>query len=147
TRARHLPFSADDQLHYVRRIDDVARLNAALATLAPGSAVGVIGGGFIGAETATALRTRGFHPIVLEVARRPLLGVLGEEVSTWLLGLARGAGVELRVEQMIRDVVESAGGFTISFDDGSELKVGTVLAGVGVITNVEWLPLSGLEGG
>jgi 3-phenylpropionate/trans-cinnamate dioxygenase ferredoxin reductase subunit len=145
TRARHLTFGADDKIHYLRRLEDVTRINDDLATLVPDSAVGVIGGGFIGAETATALRTRGFHPIVLEVARRPLLGVLGEQVSTWLLGLARSAGVELRVEQMIRDVVESAGGFTISFDDGSELKVGTVLAGVGVTTNVEWLASSGLE--
>src|ERR1017187_5449304 len=145
TRARHLTFSADDKIHYLRRLEDVTRINDDLATLVPDSAVGVIGGGFIGAETATALRTRGFHPIVLEVARRPLLGVLGEQVSTWLLGLARSAGVELRVEQMIRDVVESAGGFTISFDDGSELNVGTVLAGMGVITNVEWLASSGLE--
>ena len=144
TRARHLPFSADDQLHYVRRIDDVARLNAALATLTPGSAVGVIGGGFIGAETATALRTRGFHPVVLEVARRPLLGVLGESVSTWLLGLAKAADVELRVEQKISDVVQSSDGFAVLFDDASTLHVGAVIVGVGVITNAEWLASSGL---
>jgi NADPH-dependent 2,4-dienoyl-CoA reductase/sulfur reductase-like enzyme len=144
TRARHLPFSADDQLHYVRRIDDVARLNAALATLTPGSAVGVIGGGFIGAETATALRTRGFRPVVLEVARRPLLGVLGESVSTWLLGLARAADVELRVEQKISDVVQSSDGFAVLFEDASTLDVGAVIVGVGVITNVEWLASSGL---
>lgn len=143
-RARHLPFSADDQLHYVRRIDDVARLNAALATLTPGSAVGVIGGGFIGAETATALRTRGFRPVVLEVARRPLLGVLGESVSTWLLGLARAADVELRVEQKISDVVQSSDGFAVLFEDASTLDVGAVIVGVGVITNVEWLASSGL---
>jgi NADPH-dependent 2,4-dienoyl-CoA reductase/sulfur reductase-like enzyme len=144
TRARHLPFSADDQLHYIRRIDDVARLNTELATLAPCSAVGVIGGGFIGAETATALRTRGFHPVVLEVARRPLLGVLGDDVSTWLLGLARAADVELRVEQKISDVVQSREGFAISFEDASALDVGAVIVGVGVITNVEWLASSGL---
>jgi NADPH-dependent 2,4-dienoyl-CoA reductase/sulfur reductase-like enzyme len=144
TRARRLPFSADDQLHYVRRIDDVARLNAALATLAPGSAVGVIGGGFIGAETATALRTRGFRPVVLEVARRPLLGVLGESVSTWLLGLAKAADVELRVEQKISDVVRSSDGFAVLFEDASTLDVGAVIVGVGVVMNVEWLASSGL---
>jgi 3-phenylpropionate/trans-cinnamate dioxygenase ferredoxin reductase subunit len=144
-RARHLAFSAGDKIHYLRRLEDVVRINGALATLAPGSSVGVIGGGFIGAETATALHTRGFHPIVLEVARRPLLGVLGEQVSTWLLGLARNAGVELRVEQVISDVVESAGGLTITFADGSDLDVGCVIAGVGVSANVEWLESSGLQ--
>jgi NADPH-dependent 2,4-dienoyl-CoA reductase/sulfur reductase-like enzyme len=144
TRARRLPFSADDRIHTIRRLDDIRRLNIDLASLEPGSAVGIIGGGFIGAETATALHTRGFRPIVFEVASRPLVGILGEEVSTWLMGLARGADVELRVEQKINDVTESPGGLSISFDDGADEEVGAVIVGVGVQTNVEWLESSGL---
>jgi NADPH-dependent 2,4-dienoyl-CoA reductase/sulfur reductase-like enzyme len=73
-----------------------------------------------------------------------LVGILGEEVSTWLMGLAHGADVELRVEQKISDVTESPGGLRISFDDGTEEEVGAVVVGVGVQTNVEWLDSSGL---
>jgi NADPH-dependent 2,4-dienoyl-CoA reductase/sulfur reductase-like enzyme len=144
TRARRLPFSADDRIHTIRRLDDIRRLNSDLATLDPGSSVGIIGGGFIGAETATALHTRGYRPIVFEVASRPLVGILGEEVSTWLYGLAQGADVELRVEQKINDVTESSDGLRISFDDGTAEEVGAVIVGVGVQTNVEWLDSSGL---
>jgi len=143
-RARRLPFSADDRIHVIRRLDDIRRLNSDLASLSPGSAVGIIGGGFIGAETATALRTRGYRPIVFEVASRPLVGILGDEVSAWLMVLAQDAGVELRVEQKIGDVTESPGGLSISFDDGTDQEVGAVIVGVGVQTNVEWLDSSGL---
>jgi NADPH-dependent 2,4-dienoyl-CoA reductase/sulfur reductase-like enzyme len=144
TRARRLPFSADDRIHTIRRLDDIRRLNGDLSSLDPGSAVGIIGGGFIGAETATALHTRGYRPIVFEAASRPLVGVLGEEVSTWLMGLARGADIELRVEQKINDVTESSGGLRISIENGPDEEVGAVIVGVGVQTNVEWLDSSGL---
>jgi 3-phenylpropionate/trans-cinnamate dioxygenase ferredoxin reductase component len=145
TKARHLDVTADGRLHYVRRIADVERLDEELATIAPGSAIGIIGGGFIGAETATALKTRGFRPVVLEAASRPLVGVLGERVSSWLMGLASAADVELRVDQHIEDVIESAEGLRILFGDESDLVVTTIIAGIGVTPNVEWLSSSGLQ--
>jgi NADPH-dependent 2,4-dienoyl-CoA reductase/sulfur reductase-like enzyme len=144
TRARRLAFSADNRIHTIRRLEDIRKLNGDLASIEPDGVIGVIGGGFIGAETATALKTRGFRPIVFEAASRPLVTILGEEVSTWLLGLAKSAGIELRVEQKIKDVAESATGLTVSFDGASDEEVGVVIVGVGVETNVEWLASSGL---
>jgi NADPH-dependent 2,4-dienoyl-CoA reductase/sulfur reductase-like enzyme len=143
-RARHLPFSSDDRVHYLRRIDDVVRLNRDLEALEPGGVVAVIGGGFIGAECASALHTRGLRPVVLEAAPRPLIGVLGEQVSAWLLGLASAVGIELRVNQVIDDVVEYGDGLRVMLSDGSSLDAGVVIVGVGVETNVEWLSGSGL---
>jgi NADPH-dependent 2,4-dienoyl-CoA reductase/sulfur reductase-like enzyme len=145
TRARRLPFSADEKVHVVRRLEDVRQLNKDLARLEPDRVVGIIGGGFIGAETATALHTRGFKPVVLEAASRPLVAVLGEHVSSWLFQLASHAGVELRVNQKIRDVVDSKNGVRIVFEEEDDLEVGAVVVGVGVHTNDEWLSSSGLE--
>ena len=145
TRARTLPFSAGDRVHTLRRFDDVRRLNADLATLDAGAVVVVIGGGFIGAEVATALHTRGFRPIVLEAAPRPLIGVLGDEVSSWLLRLPEDFGVELRVAQEIEDVKESDGGLRVDFASGVPLEAGAVVVGVGAVANVEWLADSGLR--
>ena len=53
-RARQLAFSAVEKLHTLRSRADVERLNHDLISLAPGSVVGVIGGGFIGAEVGTS---------------------------------------------------------------------------------------------
>jgi NADPH-dependent 2,4-dienoyl-CoA reductase/sulfur reductase-like enzyme len=144
-RARQLEFSAGEKLHTVRTRADVERLNRDLGSLAPGGVVGVIGGGFIGAEVATSLHQRGFVPIVLEAAERPLVNVLGPEVSSWLVELPAAAGIEMRNDQQIIDVVERGGTFVISFADGTEMTVGAVVVGAGAVVNDEWLATSGLE--
>lgn len=143
-RARRLPFDADRRLHTVRTRSDVARLDRELATTAPGSVIAVIGGGFIGAEVATALHTRGYRVVVLEVAERPLINVLGATVASWLETLASAAGVELRTEQHIRDVLEVDDGLDVVFDDASVLRAALVIVGAGAHTNDEWLATSGL---
>ena len=144
TRARRLPFSADAEILTLRNRDDELRMRLELEALAPGSAIAVIGGGFIGAEVATQLKSRGFVPIVLEVATRPLIGVLGPEVSSWLERLAADVQIELRNEQRISDVVADDEGYAVRFEDGGELRASMVIVGAGALPNFEWLEGSGL---
>ncbi len=144
TRARRLPFSADDHVLTLRNRDDELRMRHELQKLDEGSVVAVIGGGFIGAEVATQLKSRGFVPVVLEAAARPLIGVVGAEVSSWLERLAADAQIELRNDQRIRDVERDADGFVIRFDDGDDLRAALVVVGAGALPNFEWLKGSGL---
>jgi NADPH-dependent 2,4-dienoyl-CoA reductase/sulfur reductase-like enzyme len=144
TRARRLPFSADAQILTLRNRDDELRMRLELEQLAPGSVIAVIGGGFIGAEVATQLKSRGFVPIVLEAATRPLVGVLGPDVSSWLERLAADAEIELRNDQRISDVERDDEGFVIRFEGGGELRATTVVVGAGALPNFEWLEDSGL---
>jgi NADPH-dependent 2,4-dienoyl-CoA reductase/sulfur reductase-like enzyme len=145
TRARYLGYSADAAVNTLRNRNDVEKLLAKINELEPGSVVGVIGGGFIGAEAATALHTRGFVPIVLEAAVRPLVGALGDEVSQWLEGVPGQSGVELRNNQKIIDVVVDANHYVIQFKDESELRVRALIVGAGAVANVEWLASSSLH--
>ncbi|MHB8517656.1 MAG: NAD(P)/FAD-dependent oxidoreductase [Acidimicrobiales bacterium] len=142
--ARPLSFPSSGALATLRTFDDVTRLDAALNALAPESVVVIIGGGFVGAEAATSLKARGFTPIVLEVAPRPLIGALGDEVSAWLATIGTDFGVEVRTDQRLRDVRSLEGGFVIDFDDGSTLTAGWVLAAVGSTLDLAWLERSGL---
>jgi NADPH-dependent 2,4-dienoyl-CoA reductase/sulfur reductase-like enzyme len=144
TRARHLGYSADALLPTLRNRDDLEVLEASLERAGAGSTAAVIGGGFIGAEVATALHTRGFVPLVLEAAPRPLLWVLGPEVSQWLEGLAGAVGVELRTSQHISDVRVHDDQFVV-MQEGNDLVVPTVIVGAGAVVNDEWLATSGLE--
>ncbi len=140
TRARRIPFSDESLVHTIRNRKDIEGLNALLATVPEGATVAVIGGGFIGAETATALKARGLTPVVLEALQRPLIGALGDQASQWLLPLASNAEIELRTSQVIRDVSDGS----VVFADGSSLEVAAVVLGVGAEVNTEWLQSSGL---
>jgi 3-phenylpropionate/trans-cinnamate dioxygenase ferredoxin reductase component len=143
-RARRIAFSADDEILTLRNRDDELRMRLALEGLEPGSVIAVIGGGFIGAEVATQLKSRGFVPIVLEVAERPLIAVLGPEVSSWLERLAADVDIELRSDQHISDVERDGDTFIVRFEDGSELRAAVVVLGAGALPNFEWLESSGL---
>ena len=140
TRARRISFSDESLVHTIRNRKDIEGLNALLATVPEGATVAVIGGGFIGAETATALKARGLTPVVLEALQRPLIGALGDQASQWLLPLASNAEIELRTSQVIRDVSDGR----VVFADGSSLEVAAVVLGVGAEVNTEWLQSSGL---
>jgi NADPH-dependent 2,4-dienoyl-CoA reductase/sulfur reductase-like enzyme len=142
--ARSLSFPSSGALPTLRNYDDVTRLIDQLSALAPESVVAIIGGGFIGAEAATSIKARGLTPIVLEVAPRPLIGVLGDEVSMWLASIAEDFGVEVRTSQRLLDVRSDDVGVVISFEDGSTLKAGAVLAAVGSTLDLAWLEGSGL---
>ena len=140
TRAKRISFSDESLVHTIRNRKDIEGLNALLATVPEGATIAVIGGGFIGAEAATALKARGLTPVVLEALQRPLIGALGDQASQWLLPLASNAEIELRISQVIRDVSDGS----VVFADGSSLEVAAVVLGVGAEVNTEWLQSSGL---
>lgn len=144
TRARRLPFSADNDVFAMRTLDDARRLVAACDALPAHATVAVIGGGFIGAEVATALHARELRPIVIEAQVRPLQGILGDVVATWLEGLPEAAGIELRVQQQVNDVVRHKNGFLITTPHDA-LEADLVVVGVGAVPNIEWLHDSGLN--
>lgn len=145
TRARALGFASSGELMTLRSVDDELRLEAVLAQLAPESVVAIIGGGFIGAEAATSLKARGYVPVVLEAAERPLISVLGDEVSSWLALMAKAADIDVRTGQAVSDVVPIEGGFEIRFEGSPALRARAVLAAVGSQLETGWLDSSGLR--
>jgi NADPH-dependent 2,4-dienoyl-CoA reductase/sulfur reductase-like enzyme len=143
-RARPLSYPSSGELATLRSYDDALRLCETLDGLAPDSVVVIIGGGFIGGEAATSIKARGLVPIVLEAAERPLITVLGDEVSAWLQLMAEPAGIDLRTRQQIRDVALSESGATVYLEDGKAIEASAVLAAVGSAFDLEWLASSGL---
>ena len=143
SRARLLPVAAGARPYVLRSRADAELLLGAVGVVGEGATVVVVGGGFVGAEVATSLRTRGLAPVVLEALDRPLVAALGEEVSGWLEHLAGDFGVELRCNERVVDVVAVDAGSRVELVDGA-LTSPVVVVAAGSAPNVEWLGGSGL---
>jgi 3-phenylpropionate/trans-cinnamate dioxygenase ferredoxin reductase component len=141
---RRLPVpGADlDGVLYLRRVGDSDRLKTAF--VAPAKVV-VIGGGWIGLETAAAARAAGAEVTVLEAAELPLLRVLGPEVAQVFAGLHREHGVDLRCGVKVAAITGRDGRVAgVELSDGSVIDADVVIAGVGITPNVGLAVAAGL---
>lgn len=144
-RARSLPnLQAGQGVHALRTIEDAYAMRASLT---PGKRLIVIGGGFIGCEIAASARHLGVAVDVIEALPAPLLRVLGplgaEKVEA--LHRSNGVGIHTRasVEQALRD---ASGAFCgVRLDDSSQIVGDTVVVGIGMEPEIEWLAGSGLK--
>ncbi|MEU7577893.1 FAD-dependent oxidoreductase [Streptomyces sp. NPDC041068] len=91
--ARSLPGPRLAGVHTLRTLDDARALRAEL-TRGPRRVV-VIGGGFIGAETASSCVALGHDVTVVEAAPVPLVAQLGAEMATVCAGLHARGGARL----------------------------------------------------
>src|SRR6185369_10362245 len=80
SQPRRLPApGADlDGVHYLRTLPDAERIRAALTS---GGRVVIVGGGWIGLETASAARHHGAEVVLVEPEQTPLARVLGPELG------------------------------------------------------------------
>ena len=130
-------------VHYLRTLDDSDALKEALK---PGTRVVVIGGGWIGLETAAAARTAGAEVVVLEYAQQPLLRVLGPQIAPVFAGLHRDHGVDLRVGVEVAGLGARDDGSVgeVVLADGTSVPADVVIAGVGITPNTGLAEQSGV---
>lgn len=131
-------------VRYLRRLEDADRL---LAAFGERPRVAVVGGGWIGLETAAAARAAGLDVTVLEAGPVPLSRVLGPQMAEVFARLHREHGVDLRtgvqVTALEADVHGRVGGVRLA--DGSFVPAGLVVVGVGVEPEVGLAEAAGLE--
>ena len=141
-RALRLPFGQQlDGVHMLRTQADALRIRDELQ---PGARVAVIGAGFIGSEVASSARSQGLDVTMIEAMSAPMIGPLGEALAGWAAELHAGAGVDLRMNAMVSDLVGDGQVEAVELEDGTRIEADTVVVGIGVRPNVEWLADSGL---
>lgn len=79
---------------YLRELPDAERVRAGIASRQP---LHIVGAGFIGCEVAAVAAEAGCEVHVLEALDQPLLRVLGPELGSYLAGVHRAHGVDLRL--------------------------------------------------
>lgn len=132
-------------LYVVRTIEDVHRLRPRVNA---GARLAIIGGGFVGLEVAAVAVQLGLHVTVLEALPRVLARVTSPMISAFYEGVHREAGVEVRTGTKIRnfDLRDNGSGICgIVVEDGTTIPTDFVVAGIGMVPNVELAQIAGLE--
>lgn len=142
-RARRLncPGAEDPRVHYLRTLEDVRGLQA---NFVAGKRLVVIGGGYVGLETAAVAARHGLQVTVL-VARPTVLNrVCGPDVSRFFTQVHRDAGVALRCDTAVTAIRAESQYLVIDTNNGYSVQADLLVAGIGLEPNTELAEAAGI---
>jgi 3-phenylpropionate/trans-cinnamate dioxygenase ferredoxin reductase component len=129
-------------VHYLRGIADVAAIRE---DLKPGARAVVIGGGYIGLETAATARQLGCAVTVLEMADRVMNRVVASSVSEFFAHEHRAQGVKIICNTRVVRIEGARRVERVVCADGSTHEAELLVVGVGAVPNTELASDAGLE--
>jgi len=120
-----LPGEQAPHVHYLRSLADSRSIIAAAEKAKRAT---VIGGSFIGLETAASLRTRGLEVHVVAPEAVPLERVMGRTLGDFIKSLHEEKGVKFHLGHKPKSIEQDA----VVLDDDTRLDADLVVIGVGV---------------
>jgi 3-phenylpropionate/trans-cinnamate dioxygenase ferredoxin reductase subunit len=144
TRVRRLavPGAESCGVHYLRTIADAEAIRAALPAA---RRVVIVGGGFIGLEVAAVLAEQGREVVVLEAAPRLLPRVAAPELAEFLHEQHRQHGVRIATSASVSGIEREGTARIVCTADGQRWPADLVIAGIGIVPNVEVAAQCGLD--
>jgi len=134
-------YEPSDRIHYLRRLEDAARLRDAMSSAAT---VAVVGAGVLGSEIAATARGLGLQVTLIDPMPVPMLRQVGPALGAKLAELHAAKGVEVRTGNGVTRMEEN-GACLLTLSNGSAVKADVVLIAVGSVPNTGWLASSGLD--
>ena len=124
-----------------------AEVDAIRAQLADARRVAVVGGGYVGLETAAVLRGLGKEVVLLEALDRLLARVAGPEIARFYEGEHRARGVDVRLGATVESIEgENGRAAAVRLTSGERIAADMVIVGIGIDAAVEPLLAAGAEG-
>ena len=138
---RHLPFGGE-QIIYYRSLADFNKLHEMSTKM---EHFAVIGGGFIGSEIAAALAMNGKK--VSMVIRKEGIGarVYPREISQFLNEFFRQKGVEVLTGEELTGMETQQKEHILTTKNGRKITAEAVVAGIGILPNLELAKTAGLQ--
>ncbi len=142
-RRMSIPGGEEDRF-VVRTLEDSMALGARLQ---PGVKVVVIGGGFIGCETAATANKLGCEATIVEPMAAPMERAIGPEIGTAMRYLHEAKGVAFRLGVAVKGWrIDDGGKLTgVKLDSGEVLDTDVVIEAIGSVVNISWLEGQGLD--
>ncbi len=131
-------------LYPLRTAADVTNIKEAIETSTTKRVV-VIGGGYIGLETAASLKKLGGTVVVLEREERILARVTAPHMSNFFTELHKSNGVEVLTGKNVSGIENNNGVNTVICADGSKFEADLIVVGVGIRVNTELAEEAGIE--
>ena len=143
-RVREMPgTNAEDGLLYIRTVSDVKKLQQRLQD---GMKIIIVGGGFIGLETAATLTALGHTVTVLEAMPQIMPGLVAPELAGFFKARHASKGVDVREDIRVEGITRTGdNGYEVALAGGDVLSADLVIVGIGVIPNTELAEAAGLE--
>lgn len=127
----------------LRTVEDALRMRELVETERPERAV-VVGGGFIGLETAENLMEAGVKVTLLQRSEQ-VLPPLDWDMACELHAHLREKGLDLRFKHAVESYEETEDGIIVHVKDRESIKCGFVVLAVGVVPESELAKAAGLE--
>jgi 3-phenylpropionate/trans-cinnamate dioxygenase ferredoxin reductase component len=128
-------------VHYLRTLSDAQAIHAEVK---PGGKAVIVGGGYIGLETAASLRKLGMEVTVLEMMNRILERVTAPELSAYYSDLHQRHGVNIIVNAQALELRGTDRVEQVVCNENRTLDADLVIIGIGVIPNTELAADAGL---
>jgi 3-phenylpropionate/trans-cinnamate dioxygenase ferredoxin reductase subunit len=129
-------------IHYLRGVADVAAIQQGLTA---GARVVIVGGGYIGLETAATARHLGCAVTVLEMADRVMNRVVASNVSEYFAHEHRTQGVKIICNSRVVRLEGRGRVEHVCCADGSAYEADLLIVGVGVVSNSRLAEDAGLK--
>lgn len=141
SRPRNLSLEGLDRAITLRTLDDAN----ALAEAAQGwSRVTIVGGGFIGLELASFLRSRNIAVTLVEAASQLMGRVVSPTTAAFSYAHHAATGVDIRLGRKPVRADRQGTGWSLELDDGRTIASDAVVAAVGALANDEIAAACGL---
>lgn len=129
-------------IYYLRDATDVDHIKRKVAA---NSKAVIVGGGYIGLETAAVLRKLGMQVTVLEMMERVLQRVTAPEISEFYDRVHRQEGVNICCGVGVTAFDGEGDVEKVICSDGNVYEADLVVIGVGIVPNVELAENAGLD--
>ena len=137
-----LPGADLDGVFYLRDLKDVERITPYIN---PGANAVIVGGGYIGLETAAVLNKKGMNVTVLEMMERVLQRVTAPVISEFYTRIHEEEGVSIRCGVGVSGFKGNGRVAKVLCSDGSGFAADLVIIGVGILPNTALAEAAGLE--
>ncbi|MBK0417475.1 FAD-dependent oxidoreductase [Leucobacter sp. CSA1] len=144
-RAVPAPWSETTRVHSVRTYEDALRLHDAISSGARRFLV--VGGGYLGLETASSLTAEGLDVALVEASPTLLTGRASAFTSRWLQEQHEARGLRIHLGSLVAELEETGDEVRVRLADGTEIVADQVVFAVGALANLDLAEAIGAEHG